>query len=270
MTRRIPTRLFVALLAAGAAACADSTAPRAGVTEAMLTRDVATDVAEAASQNLDQMGDVELLVGLPLASSPLGSSSPFGNCTWDAGTRSYGCPTVTTPQGLTLKRWFEIEAGGTSQQLYDPLTTEAIVMSGSLTGTITQPDRTTWVSHGFALMVSGLAGTETQRTWRGSSSRDDSVHVNADGVARSVRLLSDDKINDVVYKLPRSQFPFPQSGTMTHDVTVIANVPDGTEETNRRGFRHVVVTFNGTRTASVLVGDKPCTLDLVTRRMSCN
>jgi len=93
--------------------------------------------------------------------------------------------------------------------------------------------------------------------------------VNTDNVARTTRFLSNDVIDNVVYKLPRADYPFPQSGTITHDVTVSATVAHGTESTNRSGTRHVVVTFNGTRTASVTVGTTACSLDLVTRKVSC-
>lgn len=268
MTCRIPTRLIVALLAAGAAAaCADSTAPKAGVTDAMVTRDVAIDAAEATGQDVEQMGGLEALIGMSLAP---GSPPPYRGCRFDAGTLLYGCPTITTPDGLTLTRWFGIYAGGHEQPSYDPLATEAIVFGIGLKGTIAQPDRTIWVSRGRLVELSGLAGTETAHIWNGGGSRDDSAHVNTDGVTRRVRFQSDDAINDVVFKLPRAEFPFPQSGTISHVVTVTATVPNGTEATNRNTGRHVVVTFNGTRTASMLVENTPCTLDLVTRRISCN
>jgi len=76
-------------------------------------------------------------------------------------------------------------------------------------------------------------------------------------------------VKDVVYKLPRTDFPFPQSGTITNDVTVSATTPNGSDATRHTGTRHVVVTFNGTRTASVVVGTTACSLDLVTRKVSC-
>lgn len=267
MTCRIPIRLVVAMVAVGAAACADPTAPRA-VTEAMVTRDVAADAAEATGHDLDQMGGLEVLVGIPLAP---GSPAPYRGCTFNVATSLYGCPTITTPEGLTLRRWFGIfDAAGHEQQAYDALATESIVFGLGIDGTIEQPDRTMWVSHRRLVQLSGLAGTETQRIWRGGGSRDDSAHVTTDGVTRSVRFLSDDKVNDVVFKLPRSEFPFPQSGTITHLVSVTATVPNGTEATNRNTGRHVVVTFDGTRTATMLIEDTPCTLDLVTRRVDCS
>ena len=93
--------------------------------------------------------------------------------------------------------------------------------------------------------------------------------MNSDGVVRTTRFRTTDAIENVVFRLPRADFPYPQSGTTTHEVTVSATVPDGTEATNLNGARHVVVTFNGTRTASIVVRDTRCTLDLVTRKLTC-
>lgn len=270
MMPRISTRLALTLLAVCATACADATAP-AGVTETMLTSDVANDAAIATTQDLAQMTGMELLVGMPLASSPMNAPTMFGNCVWNpgGGTTWFSCPTITTPDGLLLRREIGFYSGGVSQQSYDALATDSVFFAASLTGTLTQPDRTVWISSTRGMMVTGLAGRETQRTWRGVGSREDSAHVTSGNVVRTTRFLSEDAMNNVVYKLPRADFPFPQSGTITHEVTVSSTIPNGTEVTNRNGSRHVVVTFNGTRTASVVIETAQCSLDLVTRKLSC-
>jgi hypothetical protein len=269
MMPRISARLFLTMVVAGAAACSDSTAPAAGVTESMLTRDVANDAADATAQDLAQMAGMELLMGMPLASSPMRSTAAFRNCTWNAGGLVFECPSITTPEGLTVSRMIGIYSGGISQQSYDSLATDSLFFGAWVSGTLAETDRTAWLKHARLMMVTGLTGAETERTWRGEGSRDDSAHVNTDNVARTTRILSQDKINDVVYKLPRAEFPFPQSGTITHDVTVSSTTPNGTEATNRQGARHVTITFNGTRTASVMVDTTDCSLDLVTRKLSC-
>lgn len=266
MYRHSARLLFVAL---AAAACADSTGPAAGVTEAILTRDVARDVAEATAQDLVRMTGEESLIGMPLAVNSQQSTSVFANCTWNPSARGYSCPVITTPDGLTLTRFFSIFADDTTQQAYDAVATDSIGFGGGLAGTLTRPDRTVWLSHSRLLMVTGLGGAETQRSWHGGGTRDDSAHVQGDGVMRTTRIVSSDVFDNIVYKLPRATFPFPQSGTITHDVAVSSTVPNGTEVTNRSGTRQVVVTFNGTQFASVMVGSTACTLDLVTRAISC-
>ena len=60
-----------------AACAADPTAPKAGVTDAMLTSDVASDAAATIRLDLDQMLFAELAGGLPLSSSPSAGAPPL-------------------------------------------------------------------------------------------------------------------------------------------------------------------------------------------------
>ena len=269
MMYRNSARLLLSALIAGAAACADSTAPAAGLTESMLTRDVASDAADATAQDLAEMAGAEVLSGLPLASSPMSPTSAVGNCTWSVAAQSFQCPDITTPEGLTLSRMLAFYDNGVIQQAYDAQATDSIVFNAWINGTLTDGSRTAWLKHGRLMVLAGLSGTETQRSWHGEGSRDDSAHVSTDNLARTTHFLSEDKFNDIVYKLPRAEFPFPQSGTIVHDVQVSSTSTGGSGTTTRSGTRHVVVAFNGTRTASVTVGSTACRLDLVTRKISC-
>jgi len=269
MMYRNSARLLFTALIVGAAACADSTGPAAGITDAMLTRDVANDAADVTGQDLAAMTGIEALAGLPLASAPITAASAFGNCSWDVAAQMIRCPDVTTPDGLTLSRMMAFYANGVTQQAYDAQATDSMVFGAWLKGTLTDANRTAWLKQGRLMVVTGLSGTETQRSWRGEGSRDDSAHVTNDNLARTTHFMSEDKFDNIVYKLPRAEFPFPQSGTITHDVEVSATATNGSGSTTRSGTRHVVVAFNGTRTASVTVGSTACTLDLVTRKISC-
>ena len=269
MMPRISARSFFTIVVAGAAACSDSAAPVGRVTESLLTRDVAIDAADATVQDLAQIAGIELMAGMPLASSSTSAASPFAGCTYNPSSLLIGCPSVTTPDGLTLNRFFEIFAADTMQRTYDAVATDSLLSSTWLTGTLAKSDRTVWLSHSRLMMVTGLTGSETKRTWRGFGTRDDSAHINKDGVVRTTRVISTDEIHDLVYRVPRADFPFPQSGTVTNEVTVSSTTPNGTEATNRQGTRHVVITFDGTQTASVLVGSTACSLDLVSRKLTC-
>lgn len=269
MMPRTLSRLFLPAVLATATACSDSTSPARGVTDEMLTGDVAENLALATTQDLAAMNGMESLVAIPGLSSPMSPISALGNCTWNAGGQGFDCPGVTTPDGLTLTRWVQFYSGGTFKDSYDSLTTDSLVFGAWLKGTRVEADRTVWLKHGLTAMVTGLTGSETERTWRGESARDDSAHVTGDNVERTTHILSNAEIDHVVYKLPRNSFPFPQSGTITHDVTVSSIIADGTEARNRQGTRHAVITFNGTRTASVTIDTKACALDLVTGKISC-
>lgn len=69
MLHRNTTRLLLTALVAGAAACADSTAPTHTLTDAALTRDAASDAADATTQDLGVMLGGELLAGMPMLSA---------------------------------------------------------------------------------------------------------------------------------------------------------------------------------------------------------
>ena len=270
MTRSIPTRLIALALAAGLAACADSTAPRNSVTDAQLTIDAANDAGDATALDLSLMIGSEAQAGLGLASAaPLGFSSQTASCTYSAGVGRFLCPTVTTPEGLSLERSYAVYAGGAAQSSYSASATDSINFQTFLTGSLVRDARSAWVNHTRTMTVSGLAGAETQRTWNGTGVRSDSAHVTENSVARRSKFQSIDAISNVVYKLPRSSNPYPQSGSITHDITVSATVDRAGGQNTRTATRHVVVTFNGTSTAAMTVGTRSCTVDLTTRSVTC-
>ncbi|HEX8848573.1 MAG TPA: hypothetical protein VF761_03480 [Gemmatimonadaceae bacterium] len=262
-------RVRLCLIAAGAlslAACnADPTAPKAGVTDQMLTRDIAAAAATTATLDLAQMVDGELAAGLPATASQTALAPA---CPYSPAGR-YVCPTVRTPDGLLLDRSYAIFAGGTPQPAYDPLRTDSVNFQTAVNGTLARDDRTLWLRHTRSMTVSGLAGIETTRVWDGIGARSDSMRVTRDGAPRTTRIEAMDRIEHVVFRLPRATYPYPQSGTITQDI-VITSAADGAPANEARSAtRHVVVTFNGTRKVGLLIGATPCTLDLETRAVSC-
>ena len=267
MMYRNSARLLFTALVVGAAACADSTAPGATLTDVMLTRDAGNDVAETTAQDVGEMIGVEALVGMPMATAPE-AAGPAG-CTWSAATSRFVCTPFTTPDGLTLERSFAFYAGGVAQQGYDANATDSINFQGALKGTLSRTGRTAWINSRRTMTVSGLAGSETQRSWSGTGTRDDSAHVTSDDVARRTRVQSVDQVAAVVFALPRSANPWPKSGTITHDITLTSVADRASGSNTRTATRHVVVTFNGTSTASVMIGTTACTLNLATRAISC-
>ena len=270
MTRSIPTRLIALALAAGLAACADSTAPRNSVTDAQLTIDAADDAGDATVLDLSLMIGSEAQAGLALASAaPLGFSSQTASCTYSAGVGRFLCPTVTTQEGLSLDRSYAVYAGGAAQSSYSASATDSINFQTLLMGALARDARSAWINHTRTMTVSGLAGTETQRTWNGTGVRSDSAHVTENSVARRSKFHSVDVISNVVFRLPRSANPYPQSGAITHDITVSATIDRAGGQNTRTATRHVVVTFNGTSTAAMTIGTRSCTIDLVTRSVSC-
>ncbi|MFL5562605.1 MAG: hypothetical protein ACJ79K_14130 [Gemmatimonadaceae bacterium] len=266
MMSRYSARLVFTAIVVGAAACADSTAPSAQLTNLQIVRDVASDAADATAQDIGEMVGTEVAVGLPMASSPA-AGVPAG-CAWSAASSRFVCATITNADGLRLDRSFAFYAGGSAQQSYDATATDSINFQGALEGTLVGAARTAWLKTNRTMTVSGLAGAETQRSWTGTGTRTDSMQVN-DDVSRRTRIHSVDQVSAVVFALPRSTNPWPKSGTITHDIEVSSTADNGAGTRSRSATRHVVVTFNGTQFAAVLIGTTPCTLDLAARHMSC-
>lgn len=265
MSPRTWMRVTSAALVAFAAACADSTSPDSRVSDTLMTRDVASDAGEAVSLDVAQMASGEADAGLPSAVAASSSTT----CTYSAATGRFACPTITTAEGLTLNRSYAYYGGGAAQSAYNATTTDSINFQWTLAGTLQQAGRTAWLDHARSLTVSGLAGAETQRSWNGSGARTDSSRATLDGRTRRSKIVATSTVNQVVFRLPRTTYPYPQSGSITHDVTVTSAFDGAAGSTSRTGTRHVVVTFDGTRTASVVVGTTTCTLDLPTRVVSC-
>jgi hypothetical protein len=263
------TRIRHSAIAAAAlmlAACnADPIAPAAGITDDILTRDLASAVASAATFDLDQMASAEIAAGMPIVGSAP-SERPL--CPFSDLAGRFVCPPITIPAGPTLSRSYAIWAKNVPQAAYDPLVTDSVNVEWVVAGALSGPGRTAWLHDTRSLTVRGLAGAEATRTWRGIGARSDSVVADGDGPARFMSIEAVDRIDDVVYRLPRAAYPYPQSGTITHDIIGRA-ARDDLRGAARPFERHVVITFDGTRSARVFVGATPCTLDLVTRAMSC-
>ena len=270
MTRSIPTRLMALALAAGLAACADSTAPGNGVTDAQLTLDAAGDAGDATVLDLSQMIGSEAQAGVaPASAASLGFSSQTAACTYSAGVGRFLCPAITTPEGLTLERSYAVYAGGAAQSSYSASATDSINFQTFLSGSLVRDVRSAWLNHARTMTVSGLAGAETQLIWNGTGVRSDSSRVTENSVARRSKFQSVDVISNVVFNLPRSANPYPQSGSITHDIAVTSTVDRPSGHYTRTANRHVVVTFNGTSTAAMTIGTRSCTVDLVTRNVAC-
>ena len=259
-------RTALATLLVLAAACTDSSAPTALISDRDLTDDVVSDANTATNLDLEQIAFDEALA--VAASGPPGA--PPLACTYSELVGRFLCPGLVTAQGITIQRSYAFYDGGAPQPSFDPVATDSINFQTFRTGVLGGTERTTWINHARNVTVSGLSGTETERIWNGTGVRTDSARVAANGTTRLTRINSVDRIIGVAFAVPRTQNPFPLRGTITHDISVRSIVSDGTGQRTRNATRHVEVTFNGTRTAQMRIGTMTCTLDLPTREVDCN
>jgi hypothetical protein len=114
------------------------------------------------------------------------------------------------------------------------------------------------------MTVSGLEGEETDRTWNGTGEGEvfRSRHPE-DGPERTYDMESSSVIDNVVRALPRSENPWPMSGTITRTIHAEITV-DGVTE-----VRDVVTvtTFNGTQFVTMTVDGVEYEIDLAERNV---
>lgn len=236
-TRR--TTLFRPALAlgllAGLAACDEAgTAPET-LDEGVLDQDVALLAADAAAEDLAAM------TGL----------FPGG---------ALGIPGDSKLELVRSRTVDHYDAAGGLQEGYDPLTTASIHLTLRLEGSTERMNMEMSLARTRDIVVTGLEGEETSRTTNGTGTEARSrARVSDEYGERSYTLSGSVLIEDVVHGVPRTEFPWPLSGTITRVVQVEKTGGPGGD---RSFTRTVVVTFNGESRVTMTVDGEPFELDL--------
>lgn len=222
----------------GLAACSDTAAPDGSDSqvESLLTLDVAMVSADAL---LDDIAELQLAfiggIGGALAAPPPDRSR-----------------TVTY-----------YDAAGNEQEAHDELTTASIHIVSEMSGEMGRENLSGSISRTRDMTITGLEGDETTRTANGTGTSDVSRSRHSDEAGdRSYDMSGTTVLTDVVHAVPRDENPYPLSGTVTRDVSVVVvNGPNGDETRSR----HVVITFDGTQFATMSVDGESFEVDLSTR-----
>jgi hypothetical protein len=260
----VSPRRGLALLAALAvlplAACDDdATGPETAVPEE-LNADVAAMVAESTRDDIQSMALPTLRIfGFP--------GGPFAALAGQPGFGPGFGPGGGVAPGDVLERTGSVtflDADGQEMEAFDELLTDRIEAEWTVEGSL---DRGTWsasVERTRDLVVTGLAGEETSRTWAGEGSSDvERIRHDDENGDREYRMESSSLIDEVVVGIPRSENPWPLSGSITHQVEVtVINGPNG--DVTRQ--RTAVVTFDGTQFATVTVDGETFEVDLADRQ----
>lgn len=218
--------LLTACIALGG--CDDATAPEEGDA---LTADLAIVAADAALDGLSVMQDPGMGMHRP----------------------------VDRAHTITF-----FDASGVEQDRYDAQTTASIQFTFDAAGSVERGPWSASIERHRALTVSGLSGVETTRTWNGGGTEaiTRSRVTDASGT-RTYDLDGEFTIADVVVPVPGGDSPWPLSGTITrHYLVTVTGGEDGPVARERT----VVITFDGTQTATVVVNGETFELDLSTRR----
>lgn len=250
-------------------ACSDTTTPAPGVDDELATLDLAVSAGDAIAADVGFLINGELDGMRIVASSPTahGEDRPALECTLASDGR-HVC-TGTGPNGLTITRSFAFyDAASVIQTAFDPATTASINFQLSVAGTLQREGRTATISRSRDHTLSGLAGEETERTWNGTGTGTHNGTATGPRGTRTYALVSSDTTTDVVFALPRTEHPWPMSGTIVHNMTSTATM-DGARSGTRTITRRAMVTFNGTASVPLQIGNRSCTLNLETRAVAC-
>ncbi|MEJ2538859.1 MAG: hypothetical protein P8188_02545 [Gemmatimonadota bacterium] len=220
---------------AALAACGDDAPGPVETGVDLLDRDVALLAADAAAEDLAVMTDLF------------------------QGTIP-GAPTAVSSELVRSRSVEFFDAEGTEQNAYDPLATASIHTVLELEGEVERMGLSMAIARSRDMWVTGLEGEETTRTWNGSGADTRyRTRVSDEAGTRAYSMAGTLTIEDVVRGVPRAEFPWPLSGTVTRTLQVeVLGGPQG----NRSVSRTVVVTFNGQQVVTLTVDGEEYEFDL--------
>ena len=248
---------FVALSMIALAACSDTFGPDGtdSPTDPRLESLVTLDVAMVAGDAfIEDVAELWLDIGV-------GLQGPSAAPAEAVERQSSRVRTVT----ITF-----YDAEGNEQEAYDKVTTASVHKVSEISGERSRANSSgtqSWsstTSRTRDRTITGLEGDETTRTANGtgSSTVSKSRHSDVNG-DRSYEMTSTSITTDVVHTVPRKENPYPLSGTITRDVTVV-RIVNGHDSAETR-TRHVVITFDGTQFAHITVNGESFEVDLSAR-----
>jgi len=256
------------LIRCGALSCAvifgacnsDTSGPDAATT--LINADIAQVAADATAEDVDVMREPVFFTAMAGFAPGQGDFRP-ANCPFDAGTNRLVCPAITHGDVTITRSYAFWDASNAVQQAYDALTTAKANIQSAIDGGRTLPNWEATIVRERDMTATGLAGTETQRTWNGTGSSHVTRSRHTDnGPERSYDLECSLIVADVVLPVPSGGDAWPLSGTITRQCTVtfVGGPRDGQPIS-----RTAVVTFNGTQNVTLTVGGKTFDLDLKNR-----
>ena len=259
------------LIRCGALACAvilgacakDTTSHDINADTPMLTADLAVVAADAAGEDVDIMREPVVFASMAPSFVPgTGELNP-ANCTYNTETQRVVCPPFTRDNGLVVNRSYQFfDALNAVQQAYDALLTAKADVQTHVQGEKTVGNWNAVIDRSRDMLVTGLLGDETQRTWNGTGTSTATRSRHRDNGDRSYDISCTLTVDNVVVPVERGSDRFPISGTITRVCTITFTAGPREGQTVQRT---AVVTFNGTQTATLTIGDKTFDIDLKSR-----
>ena len=238
----------------------------------MVTDGIVNDVGDAMATSVDLMGadeQSENIDGSLGSVAPGISANVATDCSGPDGDGWFTCTSTWKSLSLTRQvRYWD----GTSVALGFSQATDSVNHVHSLIGSYSQgwfPFRTVWVDrHDTATLNVDRGSTPTTHIWNAVGIRQDSTRFVSERVTSNWHYTAFDTAAAVTFDVPRSQNPWPMSGTIVHNVTVHFEADKANRTTTRTVTRRAMITFNGTPNVTLQVGGLTCTLDLETHQVS--
>lgn len=246
-----PARFAAVAMLALAAACSDSPVePKSDPV------DLPTALGELSMPAVEAAG---ASIGLIVPSSSVGQAG----CPFDSGSQSFVCAPVVA-SGLTMKNSYALlTAAGTPQSAFDQATTDAVRVTSSVVGTLTD--------------ASGAMSVDDQRTTTLSGLLSGHHVIDGAGTTRVTGTVSGLNLDETITTTIVGLLPplkggngYPRGGTIT---TTIA---DATRAVLSSSSVTMTMTFNGTSRVAVTISTagmtQHCTMDLASSSagMSCS
>ncbi len=268
----------------GLAACSsDNTTSSSGAPSSAEVADGARQGAgEGAAMTIAELNSNESAFG---AATDIGNASAAVvapttvNCSGPDGSGWYNCVAVLdSGVDLTVTRSIRFWTG-TNYDLWwnNPSPTDSVNLKWTADGTVNSSaranrdvavDDSSAATMAVLRVPAGVAATPVngpQHIWTGAAAQHHvATYTPSNGAERILTQTGYDTVAAVTFQMPRSQHPYPLSGSITINESThfVAGTYDQTDT------RRLVVTFNGTNIATLLDGGVTCDLDLDTHNVS--
>jgi hypothetical protein len=269
-------------LAIALAACADSsTSPTLSNLDVTTTDSslIAAQVAgDATASDVNMLNGVSATMGWSLSSPStnvsmnlMASDRPSLNadfksdCTYNSVDGRFHCLEQVNGNGVTVIRSLAFfDTTGAMMNHFDS-TTASMNVQAVLSGLVAKANGADTVNGTRNLTATGLFGAHnTTRTWNGSGDGTHGAYWSDSAAKRTSHVTYTTTFTNVVVDLPRSANPYPASGTITRVVTGTGMVIKNGKTRTITITRTVTITFNGSQTVPMIVGDDHYTVDLST------
>ena len=271
---RLHRHVAVVTMLLAAVACSNDEAPSEprGLDAAAIDADIATTAGASIAS------DVAVLMGNEASvATGFGATGAVGspNCTRDGNVTTCTGGRDGTLEVTRNVRYFD--AAGATQPQYDATTTARIDFGVRVAGTMSGPSFSGTVDRSSIMHVTGLAGSETQRTWNGVGTASERGTFTGPDATRTHEMVASDTTTDVTWVVAPTRAQYPASGSVVRRIAVRTTI-SGTRSGTFSAARRVEVTFNGTAQVPLTVSavarggttvTRTCQLDLAARSLAC-